>query len=156
MRNAPNTAQLWQFSLALYPKVQRLCLHWQDTLKININLLLLLCYLEQQHCSINSGQIHTLSEQLNAFSQRFTQPLRQLRRQTTSAPTLLQAQLKHTLLNAELALEKLEQQLLVEQCPQPVQAATAMLEVYLIICGADMSAVQEDIIDLRQALATLS
>ncbi len=145
--------QLWQFSLALYPQVKTLCLQWQDTLGANVNLLLLLCYLEQQQLSLNAAQLQQLSARLENFSRQFTQPLRALRRSSGTAQLqpAVQQQLKHALLNAELKLEQLEQQLLLAHCPDVTRTAAPLLELYLAQLNADPAAVQNQIIDLRQA-----
>ncbi|HAW94057.1 TPA: TIGR02444 family protein, partial [Candidatus Azambacteria bacterium] len=113
MVNRLSAEALWQFSLALYPKVQPLCLQWQDELGANVNLLLLLCYLEQQQLSIGRQQLQQLQAELENFSARFTRPLRQLRRRVSESglDTAMQQQLKQTLLASELDLERLEQKL---------------------------------------------
>ena len=80
--------QLWQFSLAFYPKVKPICLHWQDSLGANVNLLLLLCFLEQQQLCLSPQQIQQISAALENFSAQFTRPLRQLRRSASQSPLL--------------------------------------------------------------------
>ena len=146
----------WQFSLALYPKVKTLCLQWQDELGANVNLLLLLCYLEQRQLSLNPAQIAQLSASLQQFSVQFTQPLRALRRQhCDTLSTEQQQQLKQALLAAELSLEQLEQQLLLQHCQAPQPRFTPLLETYLALLTRDISAFNGQIIDLRQAIASL-
>ncbi|WP_213995067.1 TIGR02444 family protein [Arsukibacterium sp.] len=153
----PTERQLWQFSLALYPKVQPLCLQWQDNFGLNVNLLLLLCYLEQQQLSLNSQQIQQLAAELNNFSSQFTQPLRTLRRSSVNAKlsATRQQHLKQTLLKAELSLEQLEQQLLLEYCPPLTATAQPMIELYLAQLNANDPLLTAQIIDLRQALQQL-
>ena len=151
----PITAeQLWQFSLAFYPKVKPICLHWQDTLGANINLLLLLCFLEQQQLCLSPQHIQQLSAALENFSAQFTRPLRQLRR--SASQNLLtpaqQQQLKHSLLTAELELERLEQQLLLAQCPALTADAQPLLESYLALLTLDTTACAGALLDLRQSL----
>jgi uncharacterized protein (TIGR02444 family) len=150
--------QLWQFSLALYPKVKSLCLQWQDELGANVNLLLLLCYLEQQQLSLTCTELQQLAAALNDFNTQFTQPLRALR-QNSAAAMLSQAQqhsLKQTLLQAELELEKLEQQLLVQFCPALGCTVSALLEQYLALLTDNPRRYQQQLFDLRQAIAHLS
>ena len=155
MVNRLSAEALWQFSLALYPKVQPLCLQWQDELGANVNLLLLLCYLEQQQLSIGRQQLQQLQAELENFSTRFTRPLRQLRRRVSESglDTAMQQQLKQTLLASELDLERLEQQLLVQHCPALAMQPAQVLELYLQLLNADTSAVAGQLIDLRQALS---
>ncbi len=158
MANALSTAQLWQFSLRLYPRVKPISLHWQDTLGANINLLLLLCYLEQQHLSLSAEQLRLLSKQLDSFSTQFTRPLRTLRRSSTSAPVSesQQAKLKQALLHAELELEQIEQHLLVQHCPALNAAAAPLLETYLALLNSDSRQHQAALAELRHLLAQLS
>ena len=150
-----NYQALWQFSLSLYPRVKPTCLQLQDELGANINLLLLLCYLEQQQLSLSRIQIRQLSHALQPLSLQFTQPLRRLRRQAPSAPLSVeqQQQLKHALLQAELTLEQLEQQLLVQHCPVPLAKAEPLLEIYLSLLQDDSARYNPAIVDLRQAIA---
>lgn len=145
---------LWQFSLRFYPGVKPLCLNMQDTLGVNINLLMLLCLLEQRKLAISPAQLFQLHQRLTDFSSVFTQPLRQLRKHALQAALLpeQQQQLKQTLLHAELQLEQLEQQLLLQHCPMPYSAAAGLLEHYLSLLCHD-SYDPAHIVDLRQALA---
>ncbi|KKO48542.1 hypothetical protein VT06_11605 [Arsukibacterium sp. MJ3] len=152
MVNPPTEQQLWQFSLALYPKIQQWCLDWQDSFGVNINLLLLLCYLEQQRISLTAKQLQQLSAKLEHFNRQFTQPLRALRRNSnhTSLSAAAQQQLKQTLLAAELSLEQLEQQLLIEHCPTLTPQAQPLIELYLAQLQASNLAIASQILDLRQ------
>lgn len=157
MSEAITADKFWQFSLQLYTQVKPLCLQWQDELGVNVNLLLLLCYLEQQQLSLSAAQLQQLTAQLDNFSAQFTKPLRALRQNSAVAPLLpaQQQTLKQALLQAELELEKLEQQLLLRFCPPLSQQATPLLEQYLSQLntasntGNDTLAAQ--IVDLRQA-----
>lgn len=151
----PTTAeQLWQFSLAFYPKVKPICLHWQDSLGANVNLLLLLCFLEQQQLCLSPQQIQQLSAVLENFSAQFTRPLRQLRRSASQSPLLptQQQQLKQSLLTAELELERLEQQLLLAQCPALTASPQPLLESYLALLTRDTAVCAAALLDLRQSL----
>jgi len=155
MANNISSDALWQFSLTLYPKVKSTCLRLQDNLGANINLLLLLCYLEQQQLSLSKLQINQLSSALQPFSAQFTQPLRTLRRQSQTAPLqpAQQQQLKQALLSSELTLEQLEQQLLLQHCPALTPQAAPLLEIYLTQLQADSAAYCDALVDLRQAIA---
>lgn len=149
--------QLWQFSLALYPKVKNLCLQWQNELGANVNLLLLLCYLEQQQLSLSGADVQQLAAALDKFSSRFTRPLRALRQNSATAPlsAAQQQTLKQSLLQAELELEKLEQQLLLQHCPPLRCAASALLEQYLAQLTANPARYQPQLFDLRQTIRQL-
>lgn len=155
---APSPDQLWQFSLTLYPTLKKLCLDWQDRLGANVNLLLLLCYLEQQQLSFSASALAQLNTVLENFSRQFTRPLRQLRRSASQSPLhpAQQQQLKQHLLNAELELERLEQQLLLAHCPPLSTAPAPLLEHYLAILNADTGTCSQQLIDLRQKLLQLA
>jgi uncharacterized protein (TIGR02444 family) len=162
MSEAITADKFWQFSLQLYPQVKALCLQWQDELGVNVNLLLLLCYLEQQQLSLSAPELQQLAAQLNSFSAQFTRPLRALRKNTAIAavtPAQQQA-LKQALLQAELTLEQLEQQLLLQHCPPLTADATPLLELYLAQLNAGINADSDTlaalILDLRQAYQHLS
>ncbi|NRQ43471.1 TIGR02444 family protein [Rheinheimera sp. YQF-2] len=150
--------QLWQFSLQLYPQVKSLCLQWQDQLGANVNLLLLLCYLEQQQLSLSASELQQLAAKLDNFSAQFTRPLRTLRQNSAAAPLLpaQQQTLKQALLQAELELEKLEQQLLLQHCPPLTAGSTSLLKLYLAQLNADIDALAMQILDLRQACKRLN
>lgn len=152
-----NAEQLWQFGLKLYPRVKSLCLQWQNELGANVNLLLLLCYLEQQQLSLTVVELQQLATTLNGFSTQFTKPLRALRQNSTAAPlsAVQQQTLKHALLQAELELEKLEQQLLLQHCPAPGRTVAALLDNYLALLTDDCARYQPQLFDLRQAIAQL-
>lgn len=149
--------ELWQFSLALYPKVKSACLSLQDEVGANVNLLLLLCLLQQRQLSLTSEQLCQLSATLQRFSTQFTQPLRALRKQSGAAmlTTTQQQQLKQNLLQCELELEKLEQQLLLQHCPSLTDSAAPLLERYLAQLTNDITAYQQPLFDLHQAIASL-
>lgn len=150
----PTADQLWQFSLTFYPSVKAQCLKLQDTLGANVNMLMLLCLLEQRQLAITAAQLQQLHLQLTPFSERFTQPLRELRKQTVQAnlPPEQQLQLKQALLDAELQLEQLEQHLILQYCPAPFATNTGLLEHYLALLGNSCGE-PSVIVDLRQALA---
>jgi uncharacterized protein (TIGR02444 family) len=153
-----SAAAFWQFSLQLYPTVKRICLAWQNELGANVNLVLLLCLLEQRQLGLTQAQLQQLMTAINEFSTRYTQPLRALRKQshTAAVSAIQQQQLKQTLLQAELELEKLEQQLLVQYCPELSSAASPLLDDYLALLTPNCTAHQRPLFDLRQAIAQLA
>lgn len=155
---APSAEQLWQFSLKLYPAIKPLCLDWQDRLGANVNLLLLLCYLEQQQLSFSASALAQLNTVLENFSRQFTRPLRQLRRSASQSPLnpAQQQQLKQHLLSAELELERLEQQLLLAHCPALNATPAPLLQHYLALLNANSGTFSTQLIDLRQKLALLA
>lgn len=154
----PDEAQLWQWSLALYPLIKPLCLQWQDQYQVNVNLLLLLLYLQRQQQPLTASQLQQLCEALLP-QQQFTRQLRQLRRQLPPHLTETAANpLKHSLLQAELCSERLEQQLLVQALPQlsnpgPMTETATLLLLPLYLQHLQIpltSALQQQILDLDQ------
>lgn len=103
----------WQFSLHHYSKkgVQEACLTLQDTYQGNVNLALLLIWLDEQAISLSFSDINLLIDAL-APSQALIQPYRALRKQVKNhLPTALYQQ--H--LKFELTLECQQQQDLINQ-----------------------------------------
>ncbi|WP_333797080.1 TIGR02444 family protein [Rheinheimera sp.] len=157
-KTLPDAALFWQFSLALYPGIQPLCLQWQDSYGANVNLLLLLLYLQKQQLQCELSDIRLLQQSLNA-EQQFTLALRQLRK---SLPAGLNAkaaaQMKQALLKAELCAEQLEQEQLIATLPQcrlsqvqPAIKAASLLTLYLQLLGVALTdKLQAQILDLDQ------
>lgn len=153
--------QFWQFSLDFYPKVQTTCLAWQDNFKANVNLLLLVCYLEQQQLSISQHTLANLKQCLTTYNIQITQRVRQLRRKVSCLNTLTkqqQLQFKQHLLAVELIAEQQEQQLLVQALSASINpishSCSPLLELYLQQLGQPLTrTVQLYVAELRQALA---
>lgn len=111
--------QFWQFSCASYAckGMQELLLDLQNTHHKNVNLCLLLLYLEQQKIQLTQSQCQLLIVICHQVDTQILSKQRQLRQalknnyQTHS----YYATLRKQLLDAELSLEKFQQQLLVEQ-----------------------------------------
>ncbi|MCT6701268.1 TIGR02444 family protein [Rheinheimera sp. 4Y26] len=163
-KTLPDAELFWQFSLALYPGIQPLCLQWQDSYGANVNLLLLLLYLQKQQLQCEPGDIRLLQQSLNA-EQQFTLALRQLRR---SLPAGLNAkaaeQMKQALLKAELSAEQLEQQQLIATLPQcrlskvlPATNKVSLLTLYLQLLDVVLTdELQAQILDLDQQAMQLA
>jgi uncharacterized protein (TIGR02444 family) len=152
-----SSEQFWQYSLSLYPAIKDLCLQWQDNFGVNINLLLFLLYLDKQQQSLTEQQLQQLEDLLQHFSSEVTQSIRALRRAMPS-PWLesdMQQPLRQQLLNTELAAEKLEQQLLVQQFNQLSQTHdllphSQLLDHYLVLINAPAEQLDVEILDLYQ------
>lgn len=154
----PDCAELWHWSLQLYPDIKSICLQWQDLYGANVNLLLLLLYLQRHQLCCSSDDMKLLQQSL-MVQQQFTLPLRQLRKTLPAGLDDKAAQqMKQALLQAELCSEQLEQQQLLATLPGctfvPFPAAIAVFsqaEQYLQLLGAEMSpALQQQIVDLDQ------
>lgn len=154
--------QFWQFSLDYYTKVKPVCLAWQDRFNANINLLLLLCYLEQQQWNIKAQTVHKLSLAVTAYNNHITQRVRHLRRRVsvlTSLTASQQQQFKQALLAIELIAEQHEQQLLVQSLNTTANQdiipnrCSHLLELYLQQLQQPLDKqLQQQLSQLRQAL----
>jgi len=156
----PDSAQLWQWSLALYPAIKTIALDWQDQFGVNVNLLLLLLYVQRQQQQISVADIQQLQSAVALQQQLFTLPLRQLRRQLPAhLPEQAATAFKQQLLQVELHSEQLEQQQLI-LCLQgltirPVKADHSLLTLYLQLLHIDPTPLQPQIVDLDQAAANV-
>ncbi|GEK10590.1 TIGR02444 family protein [Pseudoalteromonas peptidolytica] len=108
----------WLFSCKFYsrPEMQARLLALQDNGSKNINLCLLLCYLDKLALTVEPEAVSTLIETCKHFDEIILQPQRRIR-------SLLKAQHHHyedyqqlraAMLTAELELEKRQQALLLE------------------------------------------
>ncbi|XOV80149.1 MAG: TIGR02444 family protein [Aestuariibacter sp.] len=64
MPNFTDTTLFWQFAVAVYEtdSMQEICLHFQDSYGLNVNLLLLCVWLDAHHCAINNDDFVTLQD----------------------------------------------------------------------------------------------
>ncbi|ASD65758.1 TIGR02444 family protein [Pseudoalteromonas piscicida] len=108
----------WQFACEFYsrPQMQSRLLNLQDTAGKNINLCLLLCYLDSLTLTISPSTFTALVHTAKQFDEAVLQPQRAIR-------TTLKAhhqdyedykKLRAAMLAAELELEKRQQALLLE------------------------------------------
>jgi uncharacterized protein (TIGR02444 family) len=109
----------WQFSIELYQhhEAQSLLLNLQDEVGVNVNLALFCAYLDSQQIYVTQAQFTQLLDCISNFNQTYTTQLRQLRKSVKANADSFKnyKELRQHLLNAELELEKQEQQLLVER-----------------------------------------
>ncbi len=112
-----NSEQFWQFACKLYSKdgMQTKLLGYQDQQSKNVNLCLLLYYLDSLELAVTPSQLSELESCIAEFDQQALQPLRATRaylktiqNEVSDYPTI-----RKELLSAELKLEKKQQQLLI-------------------------------------------
>ncbi|KPW01076.1 TIGR02444 family protein [Pseudoalteromonas sp. P1-8] len=112
-----NSEQFWQFACKLYSKdgMQAKLLGYQDQQGKNVNLCLLLYYLDSLELAVTASQLSELESCIAEFDQQALQPLRATRaylktiqNEISDYPTI-----RKELLSAELKLEKQQQQLLI-------------------------------------------
>lgn len=131
-RSELTAADFWNAAVTLYsePSVQKCCLQAQDKQGINVNLLLLMMWLENQSHPLSLSQYNQLKATLEPFNKAFTAPLRYQRRRLSEHPQLPEKsrkQLKEKLLAAELILEAEEQVLLITRYHELPEDETAPL-----------------------------
>lgn len=106
----------WDFSAQLYaqPGVSKACLRLQDDFDLDVNLLLFCLWFA--HCGpgrLSREDLLACAELIQTWQAETLKPLRAIRRQShSSLPADLAAFSRHSLLAAELATERVEQELL--------------------------------------------
>ncbi len=154
-------AELWQFSLQLYPQVKTLCLAWQTRYRANVNVVLALCFAEQRQWQLTPANLATALNTLAPLNMLVTQQLRATRQQLTGLNLTLQQQqlLKQSILTAELEAERLEQQLLCQTLqftPAAHSTLEANLKGYFTLLNIEITAqLKAEIVDLHQACLLL-
>lgn len=103
-----SASEFWAFSLKLYPDWQQTLLLLQDDYDLNINLILLCIYLEQRDQRLSEPQMASLI-QLCDQTKPLLMSLREVRRAAKGVNQQAYSQLKQ----AELELEKQQQQSLI-------------------------------------------
>lgn len=150
--------QLWEFSLACYPRVKALCLRWQDLYQANVNIILALCYAERLSWQTNQDNLTQTIQKIAPLNTQVTQILRQCRQQITGLPLdqAQQLQLKQNLLSTELIAEQIEQQLLCRYFTFATVTAADNLSLYVQQLHLPLTeTLTADLIDLRQVCAQI-
>ncbi|MBQ4834288.1 TIGR02444 family protein [Pseudoalteromonas sp. MMG010] len=115
--NLLNKDAFWQFACTLYaePQQQTTLLAMQDQQGKNVNLCLLLFYLDSLKLSINNEQLACLINAIALFDTHALQPLRSARYYLKSNKDSIPdyALIRKELLSAELKLEKQQQHILI-------------------------------------------
>ena len=115
--NLLNSDHFWQFACTLYakPEQQTTLLALQNQQGKNVNLCLLLLYLDSLNLSINTQQLNELINVTSDFDTHALQPLRAARSYLKANQNTISdyATIREELLNAELKLEKQQQHMLI-------------------------------------------
>ncbi|WP_372761114.1 TIGR02444 family protein [Pseudoalteromonas sp.] len=115
--NLLNSDDFWQFACDLYSKghMQTRLLDYQNQQGKNVNLCLLLYYLDSLNFSINAEQLSQLQHVVSEFDAQVLKPLRSARGYLKANQQSITdyANIRHALLSAELKLEKQQQQMLI-------------------------------------------
>ena len=98
----------WLYSLAVYkPPCDQALLAAQDHFGLDINILLYCGWAAAEHRCLDEKALSYLEEEVGKIQRQVVKPLRRLRRSLPEQ--LVQQGVKNILLEAELALERLEQ-----------------------------------------------
>ncbi|BDF95841.1 TIGR02444 family protein [Pseudoalteromonas sp. KAN5] len=115
--NLLNGDDFWQFACQLYSEdgMQARLLDYQNQQGKNVNLCLLLYYLDSLNLTINKAQLNKLEQCISELDQQVLTPLRATRAYLKANQTTISdyAAIRKNLLSAELKLEKQQQQLLI-------------------------------------------
>jgi len=115
--NLLKSNDFWQFACNLYSKgdMQTRLLDYQNQLGKNVNLCLLLYYLDSLNLAINQTQLNKLEQSISEFDKLALKPLRATRAYLKANQTEIAdyAVIRKELLSAELKLEKQQQQMLI-------------------------------------------
>jgi uncharacterized protein (TIGR02444 family) len=142
--DAATAEEFWAFSLALYarPGVADACLRLQDSHALDVNLLLLCCWLARRGCRLSAADLAAAEARAAPLRARVLEPLRAARRALKTMPGSGAAALYAQLKQVELAAEREEQRLIVApwsgspaaSCDQGVEEAIN-LTLYFITRG---------------------
>lgn len=115
--NLLNSDNFWQFACQLYSEdgMQARLLNYQNQQGKNVNLCLLLYYLDSLNLTISQTQLNKLEQSISEFDKLALNPLRATRAYLKANQTEIAdyAVIRKELLSAELKLEKQQQQMLI-------------------------------------------
>ncbi|WP_372858676.1 TIGR02444 family protein [Pseudoalteromonas sp.] len=115
--NLLNSDNFWQFACDLYSKgdMQTRLLNYQNQQGKNVNLCLLLYYLDSLNLTISQTQLNKLEQSISEFDKQALKPLRATRAYLKANQTEVAdyANIRQELLSTELKLEKQQQQMLI-------------------------------------------
>lgn len=117
--NLLNSNDFWQFACNLYSKgdMQTRLLDYQNQLGKNVNLCLLLYYLDSLNLTISQAQLNKLEQSISELDKQALKPLRATRTYLKANKTQVTdyAAIRKALLGAELKLEKQQQIILIDE-----------------------------------------
>jgi uncharacterized protein (TIGR02444 family) len=156
MKISTSPQPLWDFALAFYaqPNMAETCVQLQDSVKVNVCLLIGLRWMDDCGKYLSDGELAALQAHIQAWTQQVVEPLRSLRR-LLKQPIAgypqdeTQAQIRTAIKQAELLAEK-KLLLEIEAWSQPIMPAQGSaiksnLDVYLSALG-----VSQEVIELLQ------
>jgi uncharacterized protein (TIGR02444 family) len=147
--DTPDEAAFWTFSLAFYgrPGVAAACLALQDEHGLDVNLVLLCCWLGWSgRGRLDAAALAAADRSVAAWRREVIQPLRAVRRALKTHPAAAAAALRRDVQTLELCAEREAQRLLLAGlggAPAGTDRradAAANLALYLAAGGADVTA----------------
>lgn len=134
-------ASLWQTCDRLYEKGQLLYLKLQDDYGLNVNLLLLAQWLDEQHYYLSDQDWQELADQVAAWEEKVLKPYRRLRK--LSKHNLAKAEYQQ-MLEVELMLERKSQAMILLQLRLLAnEQRSANLPRYLALYQIDLKQYQQ-------------
>ena len=132
-----NFKTLWTECEALYPAIQDTCLTLQDEHGVNVNLLLLALYLDNQtDLKYNQKQWLLLLTNIESWERKIVQPYRKLRR---IAKGMIEQNEYQQMLDLELMMERKTQKLISNELKRFTgYSSTSNLMGYLGIFGENL------------------
>ena len=132
-----NFQDLWTECEALYPANKDLCLKLQDEHGVNVNLLLLALYLDQQTTTqYSQAQWQQLLNCIENWEHKIVKPYRQLRR---LAKGMIEASEYQQMLDVELMMERKSQHLISNQLTEMASdSQDSNLTSYLRLFGDNL------------------
>lgn len=139
----PRDNAFWQFSLAVYgaPGVATECLVLQDTLGIDVNLLLFVAWLGQKRrIALSESDIARVEGIVQPWHLQAVRPLRAIRRDLKAFPTADRELFRNRVKALEIEAEQIEQALLfsagtrlfpADGANAPTDAAKRNMDLYL-------------------------
>jgi len=113
MAEVNSSHALWDFALAFYAQQQvaEACVRLQDEYKVNVCLLIAMCWLDARQHHLADAEFLTLQNYISGWTQEIVEPLRLLRRRLklpfeNLSQDATQMELRNTLKQAELLAER--------------------------------------------------
>lgn len=142
-----NAEQFWSFSIKVYEPLATTFLCLQNQLELDVNLLLLCCWLGGKRRVLADNEFLVLIEKTAPFRNQLIKPLREARRFAKKIEAIANSQdLKNKILVVELEAERLEQMILLE----------TLRAFYLLYALHDYSEAESTMLNFQSYLTALN
>ena len=110
-----NAEQFWNFSIKVYEPLVTTFLYLQNHWELDVNLLLLCCWLGKKKCVLTDNEFLVLIKKVAPFRNQLINPLREARKFAKKIEGISNSEdLKNKILVVELEAERMEQMILLE------------------------------------------